>query len=369
MANQRNTVISILKGIAIILMVIGHAEAPELVTNFIYTFHMPLFFMAAGYFFSRRYLSDPWPFISKRVKGLYFPFLKWSLLFLVLHNVWFHFGILNEQYGNWTGGVTHPYTLTEALSRLVMMVTGMNGYDEFMAGAFWFFRGLLVASIMFLLLYKLVDSRLRLSPTASVLMICGAMVLFTAFHIGVGFKIHTIPNGGWRETWGIFFFGMGTLFRTWESRYRQHWGITLGCVVFLCFAATQHWSGMNNGGKWRDLVTLPLTGTAGFLMVHHLASLIDRRDTRLRRWLIFVGDNTLYIFILHILAFKPVSWLKIQWYDLDPAQIGCHMVIHWQHTDFFWVVYSVAGVVLPIAALLAYRYARQSVPKLTLKLK
>ena len=36
---QRNTVISITKAIAIILMVIGHAEAPGLITGAIYTFH------------------------------------------------------------------------------------------------------------------------------------------------------------------------------------------------------------------------------------------------------------------------------------------------------------------------------------------
>ena len=29
----------------------------------------------------------------------------------------------------------------------------MGGYDEFLAGAFWFFRGLLVASIAFVALY------------------------------------------------------------------------------------------------------------------------------------------------------------------------------------------------------------------------
>lgn len=46
----RDHTISICKGIAIILMVVGHVEAPELLTNFIYTFHMPLFFIAAGYF-------------------------------------------------------------------------------------------------------------------------------------------------------------------------------------------------------------------------------------------------------------------------------------------------------------------------------
>ena len=106
----RNYTISIVKGIGIILMVVGHAEAPWFITNFIYTFHMPLFFIAAGYFFSRKYLSDPWTFISRRVKGLYVPFVTWAVIFLLLHNLWFRIGLLNEVYGNATGGVTHPYT-------------------------------------------------------------------------------------------------------------------------------------------------------------------------------------------------------------------------------------------------------------------
>lgn len=352
---MRNPVMSVVKGIAIILMVIGHAEAPELITNFIYTFHMPVFFIAAGYFFSRKYLSEPWAFVSKRIKGLYFPFVKWSLIFLLLHNVFFEYGILNEEYGNWTGGVTHPYTLKVAVMRIVMILTSMSGYDEFMAGAFWFFRGLLVSSVMFLLLLKLLESRTRFNPSLCVVAICLAMIVFMWAHIYFGFRISTIPNGGWRETWGIMFFGMGVLFRTYEAKVRQHWSITLAYFALLCFAAVQHFSGMNNGARMQDLLTLPLTGMVGFLMIHHVAGLIVRKDTWLRRLLVFVGDNTLYIFILHIVAFKPVSALKIWWYGLDPAQIGCHMVIHYNHTDFFWVVYSVAGVALPLLGLLAWR--------------
>lgn len=355
MASNRDSVLSICKGIAIILMVIGHAEAPELITNFIYTFHMPLFFMAAGYFFSRRYLSDPWPFIGKRIRGLYFPFLKWSVVFLLLHNVWFHFGILNEDYGNWTGGVTHPYTLKTAVTRLVLMVTSMSGYDEFMAGAFWFFRGLLVASIVFLLLYKLLDSRTRLTPTAAVGLICAGMVAFLALRIHFGIKLTTIPNGGWREIWGVFFFGAGVLFRTYKDYLRQNWWLTACYAIFLAYAATQHFSGMNNGCRYRDLLTLPLTGLAGFLLVHHISTMIARRDNFLNRSLAFIGDTTLYIFIFHIISFKVVSLLKIWWYDLDFGQIGCHMVIHYNHTDFFWVLYSIAGVAIPLAGLVLCR--------------
>ena len=61
---QQNTTISICKGIAIILMVMGHAEGPGLLMNFIYLFHMPIFFITAGYFFSRRYLTDSWTYVE-----------------------------------------------------------------------------------------------------------------------------------------------------------------------------------------------------------------------------------------------------------------------------------------------------------------
>ena len=176
----RNNVISICKGIAIILMVMGHAEPPTLISNFIYIFHMPLFFITAGYFFSRKYLDDPWSFCVKRFKGLYVPFLKWSLVFLVLHNLWFDLGILNEQYGNWTGGVTHPYTWRQFFQRLFMIVTSMSGYDEFMAGAFWFFRGLLVASILFLVIYKIIDSKTSLGPVWGVVAVCICALAFNA---------------------------------------------------------------------------------------------------------------------------------------------------------------------------------------------
>ena len=128
-------------------MVVGHSECPGALCAFIYEFHMPLFFITAGYFFSLRYLDDEAAFVKKRLKGLYVPFVKWSVVFLLLHNLMFDFGVMNEQYGNAGGGVTHPYTWHQIQQNLWNILTAMGGYDQFLNGAFWFFRGLLVASV------------------------------------------------------------------------------------------------------------------------------------------------------------------------------------------------------------------------------
>lgn len=362
----RNTLISICKGIAIILMVMGHAEPPTLISNFIYIFHMPLFFITAGYFFSRKYVEDPWSFCTRRFKGLYIPFLKWSLVFLLLHNLWFEVGLLNEEYGNWTGGVTHPYSINDFFRRLFLIVTSMSGYDEFMAGAFWFFRGLLLASIMFLVLYKIIESRTRISPAGVVITVCLIALLFNAFRLGFGFKITTIPNGGLREVWGVFFFGIGVLYRRFEDRIGCRWWITAACLAVMCVGAWNHWCGMNNSGQLRDVLTLPLTGVAGFLVTRHMAALVSAAGGAVSRLLAYIGDNTLYVFIFHIISMKAVSALKIMWYGLDWGQIGCHMVIHYNnHEDLFWLLYTVAGTALPLLALEAWRrYAAPAAKRL-----
>lgn len=71
------------KGIGIYLLVLGHMPSlPSLFTNWIYSFHMPLFFFLSGYVFkeSRSYKET----IQKSFKNLIFPYLCYDFIFLLL---------------------------------------------------------------------------------------------------------------------------------------------------------------------------------------------------------------------------------------------------------------------------------------------
>ena len=334
---QRNTNLAICKAIAIILMCAGHAEGPTLLVTFIYLFHMPVFFIAAGYFFDKKYLSDPWTFCKKRFQGLYVPFVKWSLFFLVFHNLFFKIGLMNEQYGNWSGGLTHPYSWYQFWQRLVHIIFSMGGYDEFLAGAFWFFRALLLASIVFLVLYLLLYNRRHwLNHDTVPIVIAVLAVGFAWFKVANHLNIITVVQGGIRECWGVLFFSLGVLYRRHESRIREHWTLQL-----------------------RKVASLPETGAIGFLMVHHLASWIDRHEGAVKRFMVYCGNNTLYIYVFHIISFKIVSAIKIWYYGLDWGQIGCHMVIH-EHstTDLFWLLYTIVGTAVPLLGITLYRKIR-----------
>ena len=86
------------------------------------------------------------------------------------------------------------------------------------------------------------------------------------------------------------------------------------------------------------------------------------------RFLVYCGEHTLYVFIWHVSAYKLVSLLKIWWYDLDPRQIGCHMVIHdYAATDGFWILYTIVGVGLPLYGY--YLYSTKVRPFLQSKMR
>jgi len=64
-----------------------------------------------------------------------------------------------------------------------------------------------------------------------------------------------------------------------------------------------------------------------------------------------VGDHTLYIFILHIMAFKIVTALKVAYYGLDWGMMGTHMVVHYRSdSDAFFLLYTIVGVAVPLLA-------------------
>ena len=146
MSTQRDITFDVLKGIGIILMVVGHSGSPKWIHDSIYSFHMPLFFIASGWFFNEWSLENKWVYTQKKVKGLYLPYLKWSLIFLLLHNVFFFVGLLNSQYG-FNGSVEKWYHLNDFVSHFTDICFKMTGYDN-LIGTYWFMRSLFVASLL-----------------------------------------------------------------------------------------------------------------------------------------------------------------------------------------------------------------------------
>ena len=83
MKKQRIEYFDAAKGIAIIAVIVGHmgliARGMTLTERFIFSFHMPIFFLISGYFLSSR--MTLWEFAKKRFKQLIFPYIfTWGIM-------------------------------------------------------------------------------------------------------------------------------------------------------------------------------------------------------------------------------------------------------------------------------------------------
>ncbi len=98
MKKERNMYLDVLKGINIILVIVGHCiqygngevygwgaffENPAFI--FIYSFHMPLFMLISGYFFAFSVKTKKWTkLIVTKFRQLVVPLFGWSILSLII---------------------------------------------------------------------------------------------------------------------------------------------------------------------------------------------------------------------------------------------------------------------------------------------
>ena len=78
---QRIAWIDILKGIGIIFFVLGHVIHNDMIFNWIYSFHMPLFFFAGGYLYKKD--INIVRYIKHKFRSIMVPYFSFGLLVLM----------------------------------------------------------------------------------------------------------------------------------------------------------------------------------------------------------------------------------------------------------------------------------------------
>lgn len=70
-----------MRGIAIILVVVGHLSIYNELGLYIYSFHMPLFFFVSGYLFNmNKYYDAPIEFLKTKARALLIPYISFTII-------------------------------------------------------------------------------------------------------------------------------------------------------------------------------------------------------------------------------------------------------------------------------------------------
>lgn len=344
---HRDQTIDIAKGIGIILMVIGHSGCPKFLHDLIYMFHMPLFFICSGYFYKNLTTGkEVATFWRKRFKGLYLPYIKWSIVFLLLHNVFYNLNIYSNEYG-YLGNTSSLYNIQDFVQRLFWILFYMNGHEGLLGG-FWFLKSLLLSVLCF----SLIDFFLRkwennhFKNTAILLFLISASIITR--HTNIHFSI---LGNLFHISYGCLFFFCGYLLHQYNiiTTYSNQLITkrTITSTILFVFVSIGACLIPNEMILVSTLQTIPyfIVALIGTILTFNIAKYLTR--FRIGFYLTFAGRHSMSILALHFLAFKIVSLIKIYIYDLPPKMLSCFPVIE-DHNKYFWPLYTAIGVCIPL---------------------
>lgn len=123
-----------LKGIGILLVVLGHTGIAGLPYIYIYAFHMPLFFFVSGCFYKRYQFKE---IVKRRAKSLLLPWASFATLFLL------------------TNTIISYSTTNNLTSAIVSQISALNIFDEDCKSLFrtiWFLVSLFEVSLLYAIL-------------------------------------------------------------------------------------------------------------------------------------------------------------------------------------------------------------------------
>lgn len=332
---MRDNSISVAKAFAIMFMVLAHTWFSEYGSRWINMFHMPLFFFFAGYCFKEKYLACPMQFTQKRIKGLYKPFVKWSVVFLALHNVFYALNIYNGQYG-FQGHVSSLYDYSDFARKLLYIITKMTDNEQLLGG-YWFLRSLFVGSIVGFAIIKYIKSPILGGAIMLVLTIALSFldIKMPYFYIGA------------RESFATLFFVLGYAYKKLDfTIHKNSYCLFIG-VVLVTIGASFVRSSMLDF-KWSQVVPYVLVATSGILATFYLSQKVVKSNNFTSRVLVYIGNNTLTILTWHFLSFKLVSLVIIQVNQLPIARLAEFPVITDYSAKGWFVLYFLIGVALPL---------------------
>lgn len=342
LTKKRDKTIDILKGIAMVLVVIGHAGCPQVLYDAIYTFHMPLFFIASGYFFSAKSIQEKAKFVLKKIKGIYIPAVICGLLSIFVHNFLFDIGILNDSYGTPNGITTRPLTLEEILVSSAHVIAHLGWYDGFFLGQYWFVRALFLGSLL-LCFGTWALNKLIKSVDKSILILAIVCLIVAGVLKYLSVEVPNFPrrNIYW-ELMATFFIAVGYFMRKNIDWLNESKTVIIVALVGVVVLFLIHPASLNLYTYVIDWAIIPFSGTLGTYILYR----VSRKWSQLGHYdfIAYVGEKSFWILSFHVYAFKLSMPIEIWYYDLPAEMISCVLCLP-AMDNWFYLVHTVTAVV------------------------
>lgn len=282
---QRILWIDIMRGILIILMVLGHCGAPF--TKAIYMFHMAAFIFLSGY--TARPKKQPLlGCIWKRAKGILVPYVVWNMAFMAFYS-------MLQRRGNY---LLFPETYALGPQDFIKNLATTD-----LGGATWFLPVLFTTSVLYQLLYCALKAGKceRFVPIAAILLgILGFHLCRTGRFLPYMFDL---------SLHGLIYYAAGDIFATYEvfEKHISSKAMNVICVTMLIIFGyirpdiRMSWPGRNFEGLFECMMCF-LSGT---YLCYQSAEYFCSQKV-IAELLSFFGKNSMTVLIFHFAAIRGI---------------------------------------------------------------
>lgn len=352
--NSRNEVIDVMKGVLICLVVLGHSGSP--LTEFVYVFMVPLFFMLSGYCYNLVYSADLRSLktlILRRLQSLYLPFVACNAGFAFLHNLFIDIGMYSTEamQVQLESGIkvvksTQYYTVDSLLWQIkkILSFTGL----EQLAGASWFLRTLFQITIMYGVVDWVAQKFLSTHRNLTHLLV-GASLLALGYWYGVRNQVTVGDLEIAFSSYFLFAIGRTEFLRKWSF---AKWGYVFPSLIILIL--------LSKMGKvdlalnsYPNPLYLVVASISGWVFVNgSVAKLLVYLKMNAIQ---YIGRHTLSILFLHFLAFKLVTLVQLYWYGDPFVMLASFPVLR---GGWWSLAYCLVGVCVPLGVNVLYLWIK-----------
>lgn len=301
---NRDSTIDMMKGLGILLVVIGHVSENTLINKWIYSFHMPAFFFISGCVCHiSKEKSD---FLKKKVRSLLIPYL---ILSITTFSYW-------ATIERSIRGQEH----IAIIGQLIGIFIAQGGNQNYTYNiVMWFLPCLFICEITFYAIRKLIHKKILICFTLLILSMLG-------FTIGQYIKFR-LPWSMDTMLIAIVFYGAGYL--SYEKIKDYKFNVTIKNLIFLTtlsmihiYFVLQFYAGCDmNGNFYSRYFFLCSFGGIGFMYMS--AKMINLKLIK------YLGINSLIIMGIH----EPVKRIVIK-----ITNVIMQIDIHTLRQEIFWIM-------------------------------
>lgn len=289
---------NVVKGIGIVCIVIGHGVMP--IQNFVYLFHVPLFFFLSGYFYSEEKYGDA-PFSNLEARmGLWIKYIIMYGGFVLCHNFFLRADMLRQ-------GET-MYTWRDIFTKIAYVMVGCG--DELLAGPLWFVPALVMGSVILGLIVSASRYLERRCGFVLVKFLFQFIVVIGLSVVGYKMAYNNInPPAHMRVVLMVLpYFEIGYLLRNYvpDLEGKLHLWMSLLLFLFLCIYSREHLFNLVD-----EYVSpfMNLTAVAGIYVCLEIAKQIclSSKGGKIRDLMVYLGRASFAIMGLHFLIIRLID--------------------------------------------------------------